>query len=371
MSDLGSWRFDTRAIAAGRPHAPGAPMNHPPELVSTYRMGGERIYLRDEGGTLWAAFEEALGSLEGGAAVAFASGMAAVRAVLAGVPLGGVVVAPTDCYSGTVGLLDDGAASGRYRPRYVEVTATERVLAACEGAALLWLESPTNPLIEIADLRALCAGARDLGVPVAVDNTFASPVLQRPLELGAAYAVHSVTKLIGGHSDLMMGAAVARDAEAAARLAHRRELEGGIPGALEAFLALRGLRTLPLRVERAQANAAELAPRLAGHPEVERVRYPGLPDDPGHRLAAEQMAGFGTMMSFDLVGDAARADAFCEALRLITPTTSLGGVETTLERRGRHRGQEHLPPSLIRMSVGCEAVEDLWADLDRALGATA
>ena len=236
---------------------------------------------------------------------------------------------------------------------------------------MLWLESPTNPLLAVADLRALCDGAHALGMDVVVDNTFASPLLQRPLDLGADVVVHSATKILAGHSDVVMGAAVTRRDDVAAALARRRSLHGAIPGPLEAWLTLRGLRTLALRVDRAGSNAAELARRLSDHPGVEVVRYPGLPSDPGHELASRQMCGFGAMVSFDVRGGAPAADAVVSRLRLLTVATSLGGVETIIERRGRWEGEESLPPGLLRMSVGIEDVEDLWADLDSALSAGA
>jgi cystathionine gamma-synthase len=218
---------------------------------------------------------------------------------------------------------------------------------------MLWLESPSNPLLEIADLAGICAAPRRPGTRIVVDNTFATPLLQRPLELGADVAVHSATKLLGGHSDLLLGAAVTRDPDELRRLREARGLYGATPGMIECFLALRGARTLALRLERAQASAAELARRLADHPAVVRVRYPGI----------------GTIVSFELT-DASAADGACRATRIIRHATSLGGVETTMERRSAHPGQEHIPAGLIRLSVGCEGLEDLWADLDAALTAS-
>ena len=204
-----------------------------------------------------------------------------------------------------------------------------------------------------------------------VDSTFATPLRQRPLELGADLVLHSATKFIGGHSDLLLGVVVARASERAEALAHRRQIDGATPGALEAFLALRGLRTLAVRLDRSERTAATLAERLAAHPAVTRVRYPGLPDDPGHALAAAQMSGFGAMLAFETVGDAGTAELVCERSRLITHATSLGGVETLLERRARYPGDAAAgtPPTLIRLSVGIENVEDLWGDLERALDA--
>ena len=279
---------------------------------------------------------------------------------------GGRIVAPADCYFGVGELLADGQQQGRWAVDRVDLTDTEAVQAAVDGAALLWLETPSNPLLEVADLPALCAAGRRGGVIVGVDNTFATPLLQQPLAFGADVAVHSATKFIGGHSDLLSGIAIARDQALAGRIRHRRGLSGATPGALEAFLALRGLRTLALRLDRGQRNAGELARRLDGHPAVSRVRYPGLPGDPGHRIAAAQMTGFGAVLAFE-VADAPTANRLCDAVHVIVHATSLGGVESTIERRGKLPGQEHVPPGLLRLSVGCEHIDDLWNDLNSAL----
>lgn len=345
----------------------GAPVNVPVPLASTYHADGALSYGR-EGNAVWEALEEVLGSLEGGRALAFGSGLAAIAAVAETLPVGAVVVAPGDAYLGTRGLLSDLASRDRLSVRLVDIADTAGTLAACEDADLLWCETPTNPMMEIADLHALCSGARDLGLPVVVDNTFATPLLQRPLELGADVVVHSVTKLLAGHSDVVMGAIVTGDADWWEALRRRRSLHGAIPGPLEAFLALRGVRTLAVRLDRAQANAAELARRLAVHPGVSVVRYPGLADHPGHELASRQMDGFGAMLSFEVHGGAPAADAFCGAVQLCVHATSLGGVETLLERRQRWEGEEATPPGLVRVSVGIEDVEDLWSDLEAALG---
>jgi cystathionine gamma-synthase len=356
----------TVAVQAGRePPRPGAPLGPPVVLTSTYHAGGEVGYARD-GNPTWTAFETALGALEGGEAVAFASGMAAVTAVLDQVPPGGAVVAPSGAYRGTRNLLAELAAAGRLVVREVEVTDTAATLAACDRAALLWVESPTNPLLGVADLPALIDGGHAAGVPVAVDNTFATPLGQRPLAMGADVVVHSATKYLSGHADLLLGAAVAGP-DMAAALRHRRSLTGAVPGPFETWLALRGLRTLPLRLERAWATAGELARRLATHPAVAAVRYPGLPGDPGHERAAATMRGFGGMISFEVAGGADAAEAVCAGTRLIADATSLGGVETIMERRARWSNEPGTPPGLIRLSVGTEHVEDLWRDLDQAL----
>jgi len=343
---------ETWAIIAGRPEpVPGATLNTPVIPVSTYVLGSERIYSRNESTEGWEAFEAMLGGLEGGSAVAFASGMAACAAVLGGLADGAHLVLVDDCYQGVAGLAEEGERGHGWR--------VERLAAADPGwperaatADMLWLESPTNPLLDVADLPAICSAPRGAGTRVVVDNTFATPLLQRPLALGADIVVHSATKLIGGHSDLLLGAAVTGDDAELERLRAARRLHGATPGMLECFLALRGARTLPLRLERAQASGAELAARLAEHPAVRRVRYPG----------------FGTIVSFELA-DAAAADRLCRATRVIRHATSLGGVETCLERRSTHPGQEHIPPGLVRLSTGCESAADLWSDLAQALGA--
>ena len=385
-------------VHGGRPLAsPGAAVSPPVWVTSTYRQDGELSYGRD-GNRTWEAFEEVLGALEGGSCLLFASGMAAIAAVLESLPVPGRVVVAGDAYSGTRRFLADVAGRGRLRFRTVDVADTASVLEACVDFAsapgsgsgpgfgdkgLLWLESPTNPLLAIADIRELCAGAHELGMDVAVDNTFATPLLQRPLDLGADVVVHSATKSISGHSDVILGAIVTRRDDVLASLTTRRSLHGAIAGPWEAWLGLRGMRTLDVRLERAQHNAGVIAARLAGHPAVRRVLYPGLAGHPGHDLAARQMSGFGTMIAFEVgaadegpdeapgaVQDVAVvAEAVVGRVRLLTPGTSLGGVESLLERRGRWHGEGHLPPGLIRLSVGIEDVEDIWADLDQALSA--
>jgi cystathionine gamma-synthase len=361
-------RPDSLVVAAGRPAGAGQPVNPAVTFASTYRAGGERGYAR-EGNPTWSAFEEALGVLEDGACLAFASGMASAAAVLDALPAAARVAIASVAYHGVHQLVEDRGAAGRLLPTLVDVTDLAAVASACEGAELLWLETPTNPLLDIADIAAASEIAHARGVRVLVDNTFATPLRQRPLALGADIALHSATKFLVGHSDLLLGALVARDAELVARLRRRRMFDGSVPGSMEAFLALRGLRTLAVRLERAERSAAELARRLEAHPAVARTRYPGLPDHPGHDLAARQMSGFGAMLAFETVGDAADADRVCESVRLAVHATSLGGVETLLERRARYPGEQRAgtPPTLIRVSVGVEDVEDLWADLARAL----
>jgi len=364
----------TVAVTAGRPPAvPNAAFNTPVTFTSTYVASDGATAPGDLGygrwtNPSWQAFEEALGRLEGGRSLLFGSGMAAVSAALSLVPDGSAVVVPRHAYNGTLGLLGVLADRGRLVPRPVDIADTEQVVAALPGAAMLWVETPTNPLMEVADLPALAAAGRAAGALVVVDNTFATPLLQRPLRAGADVVVHSVTKYLAGHSDVVLGATVTADDALHAALHADRTLHGAVPGPMEAFLALRGLRTLHLRVERAGANAVELARRLSGHPKVLRVRHPSLPDDPGHARAAAQMSGFGAIVSIEVTGGPDGAERLASATRLWVHATSLGGVESSLERRRRHSGEPPtVPENLLRLSVGIEDVEDLWADLAAAL----
>jgi len=347
----------TVAIHAGRPpHDPDQPLNTPITMASTYVAGGTKEYGRYTNDA-WTSFEEALGALEGGRALAFASGMAAVATVLDLVGPDSVVVAARHSYLGTIGALADLEARSRVKTTLVDIGTTAEVVAAIdEDTALVWFESPTNPAMEVADIPAIVAAAHAVGARVVIDNTFATPVLQNPLALGADIVVHSATKYIAGHSDLLMGALVVNDAPEGQQLYDvlkgRRDLTGAIPGAFEAWLALRGLRTLPLRVERACANAAELARRLEQHPAIEEVRYPG----------------FGGMLAIVVRGGADPADVLVRATRVWVHATSLGGVESTFERRRRWKGEaQSIPEGLVRLSVGIEDVEDLWNDLRQAL----
>ena len=274
-----SWQPATVAVTAGRPeHRPDQPLNTPITMASTYVAGGDLEYGR-YGNPTWTAFEDALGALEGGRCLSFASGLAAVATVLDLVGQGSRVVAPRHAYNGTVMQLADLESRGRLTVELVDITDTEAVVAACADAALVWLESPTNPALEVADIATIRAAAHEAGAYVVVDNTFATPLLQRPLELDVDLVVHSATKYLSGHSDVLMGAVVTRDDELYRVLKGRRDLVGAVPGTLEAWLALRGLRTLHLRVERAQANAQELVRRLADHPAVARGPLPRLRGD--------------------------------------------------------------------------------------------
>ncbi|CAN5781745.1 aminotransferase class I/II-fold pyridoxal phosphate-dependent enzyme [soil metagenome] len=360
-------RAATIAVEAGRPPAePGQPLSQPPVFASVRRAPAPGEYGRVANDS-FTAIEQAIGALEGGTAVVFASGMAAIAAVVETAVRGRPgVVQPLDGYHGTRALFD--VTTGLFAES-IDIADTQAAVDALPEHGVLWTESPTNPLITVADLAALADATTAKGGLMVVDSTAATPVVQRPLDLGADIVVHSVTKYLAGHSDLLLGAVVTRDEVLVQALRDHRTLHGAVPGPMDCFLALRGIRTLDVRMERAMATAQILAERLAGHDKVQRVHYPGLPDDPGHHIAARQMNGYGALMSF-VLHTAEAADALCADVELIVHATSLGGVETSMERRNRQPGEERTPPGLIRMSVGIEHVEDLWDDLDQALDQT-
>ena len=378
---------ETVVVAAGRPpREHDAPVNPPIVLSSTYfgtgaLDDGDRGYGRYANPT-WDPFEEALGQLEGASlpGLLYASGLAAVSSALSLVPAGGVLVMPSHSYAGSLVMAAELAEKGLLELRTVDIADTDAVraqLSPADGkpADMLWLESPTNPMLGIADIRALTQAAHDAGAIVVTDNTFSTPLVQQPLKLGSDVVLHSVTKYLAGHSDVVLGALVTSNAELRAALLHHRIIHGGIAGPFEAWLALRGLRTLALRIERSQASAAVLAERLSAHPAVESIRYPGLISDPGHDRAKSQMTGFGSILCIQIApaGDLSGADAadtLVRALQLWLPATSLGGVESLIERRRRHAAEPvSVPENLVRLSVGIENVEDLWADLQQALDA--
>jgi cystathionine gamma-synthase len=382
-------RPESVVVAAGRPaRVPDGPVNQPVVLASTFHAGGERAYGR-QGNDTTAAFETAIGTLEGGRAVAFSSGMAASSAIVEGLPTGSVIVLPTSFYNYQRTLFDKQVELGRLSLRPVDITDTEATLAALDGvagpdgpdgvagpdgaadtvgASLLWLEIPTNPLLAVPDLPVLMQAARQRSVLSVVDATLATPLGIRPLQHGADLVLHSATKWIAGHSDLVMGVLATAEDALAERLVDRRNLTGAIPGSLECYLALRGLRTLAVRLDRACGNAAVLAGRLAEHPAVRAVHHLGRPDHPQAERIARLLANHGGLVSFEL-DSVARADKLCQRLQLITHATSLGGVESLIERRGGYPGEvaQGTPAELVRLSTGIEHVEDLWADLAAAL----
>jgi cystathionine gamma-synthase len=344
---------ETSAITAGRPEAaPDASLNPPLIFSSTYHAGGPVGYGR-YGNESWSALETAISQLEGGETLSFSSGMAAISAVFSILPIGAPVVASNQGYSGTMGLLNQHHASGRLEVRFVDITNTEEVIGAMKGAALLWLESPTNPCLDLADLPTLISAAKKLTIGVGVDNTFATPLVQQPLSMGADIVMHSVTKFLAGHSDVVLGSLSISDPALFKRLEEARRFNGSIPGPFEAWLALRGIRSFPVRFRAAEKNAQQLVTRLQSHAKITKVRYPG----------------FGAVISFEVDGTAEQAEKVCESSRLITHATSLGGIESLWERRRRWALESpSVPEQLIRLSVGCEHVDDIWQDIEQALG---
>jgi len=355
----------TRVVRAGLPEPEqGEPFLPGPVFAAPFHMTGDpyagpAAYTR-YGNPTWARYEEAVGGLEEAEAVLFSSGMAAAAALLFTNLLPGTVLAmDRGCYHGVRALTE-----AHVEPRGVEVRlAPPAGLAeAAEGADVLWLESPSNPELEVYDIRALAEGTDALTV---VDNTTAGPLLQRPLDLGVDCVLTSATKQMSGHADLLLGYVTTRDAERAEALRVWRRYAGAIPGPFEAWLAHRSLPTLALRLERGCDNAIAIARLLAARDDVEAVRYPGLPSDPGHEVAQRQMRGYGMVLSFDL-GSAERAERFLAGANLVTDATSFGSVQTCAERRARWGG-DAVSEGFIRLSAGCEETADLLADVESAL----
>jgi cystathionine gamma-synthase len=375
--------FETLAIHAGQAADPetGAVIT-PIYQTSTYAQDGVGNlrsgyeYSRTANPTR-TALEECLAALEGGGyARTFASGMAATDAVLrAWLRPGDHLVIPDDAYGGTFRLLDRvlSAWGVKYTPVSLSDPGALRG-AIREETKLVWCETPTNPLLSVTDIAAVSELARDAGCRLVVDNTFASPYLQNPLELGADAVVHSTTKYLGGHSDVVGGAVVTNDPGLAGELHFLRNAAGAAPGPFDAWLVLRGAKTLGVRMDRHCANAARIAEMLEAHPRVREVYYPGLPGHAGHEVAAGQMRGFGGMVSFTVDGDAGAAQAVCGRTRLFTLAESLGGIESLIEHPAAmtHASAAGsalaVPGNLVRLSVGIERVEDLLADLTSALG---
>ena len=367
--DLSKLNIASQVVAAGRPKKrPDGELNPPIALNSTYHAGGEIGYGR-YGNETWSAIETAISLLENGNhSILFSSGLAAIAAVFEILPEGAVVTSPHDGYQGTMELLRQHHKSGRLQVNFLDFTDIDSVISSLSKTQMLYLESPTNPALEVIDLPKLISAAKNAGCGVVVDNTFATPINQQPLNLGADIVMHSVTKYLAGHSDVLLGSLSTNDAPLHRRLLERRKYGGAIPGPVEAWIALRGIRTFVLRMERAQSNAMELAKRLSKHPKVSRVRYPGLPTDPFHNMAKSFMKGFGAVISFEVDGTNEKIDQVCAASKLITYSTSLGGVESLWERRRRWSTEStSIPENLVRFSVGIENVDDLWADIEQAL----
>jgi cystathionine gamma-synthase len=368
--DLDKLATESKVVAAGRPaKQPDGALNPPIALNSTFHEGGPVGYGR-YGNETWSALEEAISVLEGGKTLLFSSGMAAISAVFSLLPEGAVIVAANNGYQGTTTLLKKLHESEKLKVRFVNLANTDECIAAIPGAQMLYLESPINPLLEVVDLPKIIAAGKAAGCGVAVDNTLATPLLQNPLALGADISIHSVTKYLSGHSDLILGSLSTKDQALYGRLEQSRRYGGAIAGPFEAWIALRGLRTFALRMQRSQENAMELATRLSKDSRISKVRYPGLATDSYHSLAKSFMKGFGAMISFDVNASVEQIDLMCNSSKLITNATSLGGVESIWERRRRWATEsETVPETLIRFSVGIENVDDLWADIQQSLTA--
>ena len=368
--DLDKLATESKVVAAGRPaKQPDGALNPPIALNSTFHEGGPVGYGR-YGNETWSALEEAISVLEGGKTLLFSSGMAAISAVFSLLPEGAVIVAASNGYQGTTTLLKKLHESEKLKVRFVNLANTDECLAAIPGAQMLYLESPINPLLEVVDLPKIIAAGKSAGCGVVVDNTLATPLLQNPLALGADISIHSVTKYLSGHSDLILGSLSTNDQALYGRLEQSRRYGGAIAGPFEAWIALRGLRTFALRMQRSQENAMELATRLSKDSRISKVRYPGLATDSYHSLAKSFMKGFGAMISFDVSASVEQVDLMCNSSKLITNATSLGGVESIWERRRRWATESAtVPENLIRFSVGIENVDDLWADIQQALTA--
>ncbi len=339
----------TIAVSSGRPsHKPGSPINQPIVPASTFYAEGDIEYARDDNPSAQ-ALEQALADLEGGIATVFSSGMAAANAIIDLIPPGSTVLTPTNTYTGIAVRLAELADRGAIQIKYIDVTDTNAVISLLPDSDYLWLESPTNPLLDVAELKALLTAAQTANVVTVVDNTFATPVKQQPLTMGADYVLHSVTKMISGHSDLLLGAVITTNLTRSEEIRKRRVLLGAMPSAFDCFLALRGLRTLFIRYEKSENSAQELVAKLQEDPRISVVRYPG----------------YGSIIAIEVNGN---ADSVCRATRLWTYATSLGGVESLLERRRRWQMESSsVPENLIRLSLGIEHPVDLWADLDQAL----
>ena len=375
--------FGTRAIHAGQSPDPttGAIMT-PIYQTSTYVQDGPGVhkgmdYGRSHNPTRF-ALEDNIAALEGGKhGLCFSSGCAATTAIALSLSAGDNVVAGDDMYGGTFRLFDKVFRRFGITFTYVDMTDASRVKAACtDKTKMIWLETPTNPMLKLVDIAAVCADAKQKSIPVAVDNTFATPYLQQPLSLGATLVVHSTTKYIGGHSDVIGGAIAMNDPEWKERLYFLQKSAGGVPSPMDCFLLLRSTKTLHVRMDRHVENAKRIAELLAGHPQVERVYYPGLPSHPQHELCKRQMKAPGGMISFVVKGGLDKATRLLKSTRLFACAESLGGVESLIEHPAimthasvpvENRKALGIDDGLIRISVGIEDIADLTADLRRAL----
>lgn len=370
-------RIETLAVHAGRDVDPSTGAVTPPIHLSTtfrreadgsYRHG--YVYART-GNPTRDALERCMASLEGGVAgAAFASGSAATASIFQALQAGDHVIAPADAYYGTIHLLRDIFGRWGLESSLVDMTEPANVRAAVRPSTrLIWVETPSNPLLRIVDIAALASLAHEVGAACVCDNTWATPILQQPLDLGADLAMHSTTKYLGGHSDVLGGVIVARVEDGLfTRLREVQRGGGGVAAPFDCWLVLRGIRTLPLRVRTQSESALRIALFLREHPAVEAVHYPGLPKHPGHAVARRQMSLFGGTLSFQLKGGREAALRVAARTRLITQATSLGGTESLIEHRASVEGaRTRTPPNLLRLSVGLEHPDDLIEDLSQAL----
>jgi cystathionine gamma-synthase len=375
-------RFETLAVHAGQPVDPATGAVVPPiHMSTTFERDADGEYPRGffygrHGNPNRRALEECVAALEGGAeAIAFGSGLAVPTAVIQGLQPGDHIIAPDDVYHGFRRVLDTVYAQWGLEVSFIDLTNLEAVRGAIrQNTRLLWIESPSNPLLKIADLAALAGIAREAGIASVCDGTFATPVLQRPLELGVDLVAHSTTKAIGGHSDVTGGVLIARDAAHPlfARARKSQEIGGMVPSPFDCWLTLRGIATLPYRVRAQSESAARIAAFLEGHAKVARVHYPGLASHAGHLLAKRQMRAFGGVLSFEVKGSGDDAMRLAANTQVFLRATSLGGTHSLIEHRASIEGPgSKTPPTLLRVSVGLEHVDDLIEDLDAALAAIA
>ena len=370
-------KIETLAIHAGRAPDPATgAVRQPIHLSTTFERAADGSYPHGysyarAGNPNRASLETAVATLEGGAAaVAYASGSAATLAAFSLATPGGRIVSSADAYHGSLRQLRELLPQWGVTVEFIDTTDLDAVRAAlARPVSLVWVETPSNPLLKVSDIAALAELAHAGGALLACDSTFATPVLQRPLELGADLVMHSSTKYLGGHSDVLGGVLVLRDTGLLSRLRVFQECGGGVPSPFDCWLLLRSLATLPLRVRAQVASAQAVADFLAAHPNVQDVHYPGLARHPGHALATRQMrGGYGAVVSFTVGGGAVQALGVVAHANVFTRATSLGGLESLIEHRASIEGPESTtPPNLIRLSVGLEHVDDLTADLDQAL----
>lgn len=342
----------TKVISRGRPKPmPDGPINVSVSLNTTFHEGGEVGYSR-YGNDTCKAFEDVVSSLEGGRTLAFSSGMSATASILSILPLEGKIIASNQGYAGVNATLKKLTYEGKINAVFVDITNTGEVLGHIDGASMLWIESPTNPMLGVADIERLIKSAKHNNVITVVDNTFATVINQKPLDIGADISINSASKYLAGHTDVLAGTISTNNSEIYEAIEFERKINGSILQPFEAFLALRGIRTFPIRFEKAESNAKFLYSKLINHESVKNINYPG----------------FGAMISFEICGTPEDADKVCSSSRLIAYATSLGSVESLWERRRRWPLESNLvPETLIRLSVGCEDQDDLWNDIKYCL----